>query len=343
MSDTTGGGRLRRAAWTALAGLALVACGNAGEDRVLAILGTGLVGGVVYLDLDGDRTPGSADVALPDVRVQLLVSGTRDTVATAFSGADGVFAFGLVPVGQYTVVVPGEVSFGDSLSVVRVDTTIVDLVPQDTVEIQVTVSFPKVSIAETRVLPLGTKAFIEGVALNFRDVFADTVLHVRDTSRAIRITNTLGPLVTSGDSIRVLGRVAARDGQPVLDRGQVTILQIVGQPLPEQITSGQAAAADAGRLDAALVRVINATVTDTLTDLDSNYVATVDDSLPGSGPVVVVFDKEAMDAGLNATTFVPGALIDITGLLVPNGAGAWRIKPRVTGDLQALLLVRRGQ
>jgi len=327
MSETKRRGRPVRAV-TGLVGLVavLAGCGNAGEDRVLAVPGTGLVGGVVYLDRDGNRTPNSTDAALPGVRVRLLVGGTRDTIASATSGADGVFAFGRVPVGQYTVVVPGESTFGDSIAVVRVDTAEVNLAPEDTVEIQVAVSFPLVSIAEARALPIGSKVFIEGVALNFRDVFADTVLHVRDTSSAVRITSTQGPLVTTGDSARILGTVAARSGQPALDRGQVTIIAIVGQPTPERVTTLQAATADGGRLDAGLVRVVDATIADTAT-VSGDYLATVSD---GSGPVLVVFDQ---DAGLTRTAFVPGVVIDATGLLVPDGAGAWRIKPRVVADL----------
>jgi len=227
--------------------------------------------------------------------------------------------------------VPGESSFGDSISVVRLDTAAVDLVPEDTVEVQVTVSFPLVSITEARALPLGSKVFIEGVALNFRDVFADTILHLRDTAVAIRITNTQGPLVTAGDSARVLGTVTARDGQPVLDRGQVTILAIVGAPAPERVTTVQAAAADGGRLDAGLVRVVDATVADTAT-VSGDFIATVDD---GSGPVLVVFDQDA--AGLNPTAFVPGAVIDATGLLVPDGVGVWRLKPRTVADLSVVV------
>jgi hypothetical protein len=320
--------RLGSAAAALMAGLALGGCGNAGEDRVLSIPGNALVGGLVYLDQDGDRQPGDADAPLAGVRVRLLVTGTRDTAATAASGADGVFAFGRVPVGRYTVVVTPEPLFGDSVDVVRVDTSAVDLTPDDTVEITVAVSYPLVSVAEARALPLGTKAFIQGVALNFRDVFADTILHVRDTSAAIRITATQGPLVTSGDSARVLGRVAARDGQPVLDRGQVIILAVGDQPGPVTVSTAQAASADGGRLDAALVRIGDATISDSAT-VNGDYVVTVADT--SGTAVLVVFDQDA--TGLDPAGFVPGVVMDATGLLVPDGAGAWRVKPRTTADV----------
>jgi hypothetical protein len=307
------------------AGLLLAACSNAGEDRLLSVQGTGVVGGVAFLDLDGDRAPGSADAALTGVRVRLLVAGTHDTVASATSGPDGGFAFGRVPVGAYTVVVPGESSFGDSISVVRIDTSMVEIIPEDTVDISVAVSFPLVSLAEARVRPLGTKLFVRAVALNLVDTFGDTTLHVRDTSSALRLTNAPGtPLVTPGDSLRVLGRVAARDGQPVIDRAQVTIVALGSRPDPVVITTARAATADGGVLDAALIQVVDATISDSST-VNGEYVVTAADA---SGPVQVVFDPDA--TGLDPAAFVPGVVIDAIGLLVPDGSGGWRLKPRST-------------
>jgi hypothetical protein len=283
-----------------------------------------MVAGIVYLDLDASRTPGPADQPLAGVQLRLLVSGTGDTAASAVSEPDGAFTFGLVPAGRYTVTVPSGQFFGDSISVVRVDTSAINLHARDSVGVNVAVSYPKVGIAEARALPLGTKVFIDGVALNFRDLFGDTVVHVQDTSSAIRVTAVQGP-VTAGDSVRVLGRVAARDGQPVIERGEVMVLAIVTQPVAEVVTTGQAATADGGRLDAALVRVVSATIADTTTNGDGDYVVTVDD---GSGSLLVVFDQ---DAALDASPFVPGVSIDARGVLVPDGVGGWRLKPRSTG------------
>jgi hypothetical protein len=316
-----------------IAGLLLCACSNAGQDRVLSVPGTGLVGGVVYLDRDGDREPSSeADAALPGVRVRLVVSGTRDTVAIVTSGSDGAFSFDRVPVGRYTVVVNPEPFFGDSVSVVRIDTSAVDLAPEDTVEIQVAVSFPSATVSEARALPAGTKVFINGVALNFQDVFADTILHVRDASAAIRITQTQGPVITSGDTVRALGRLAARDGQPVMDRGQVNIRApaTVTQPEAVVVTPAAADTADGGVLDAQLVKIVDGTITDTAT-VNGDYVATVDNVLR------VVFDQ---DASLTFAPFVPGVIIDATGLLVPDGAGRWSLKPRTTATASPDVIVK---
>ena len=300
---------------------ATAACPNAGESRVLSIPGTGLVGGVVYLDADGNRQAGGPDNGLPNVRVRLVVAGTRDTVARANSDANGTFVLGSVPVGRYTVVVPGEVAFGDTVSIVRIDTADVSLNPDDTVQVQVAVSFPAVTIAEARQLPLGTKVFVEGVALNSLPTFGDTTVHIVDTTGTLRVTNVRGPLVALGDSVRFLGKLAARDGQPVLDGAQAIVL-VTGPGRPaETVSTAVAATADGGRLDAALVKVVNGTI-EAITDTLVDYVFTVDD---GSGPLTVVFDR---DASLTHTGYVPGKVIDATGVLVPDGLGAWRLKPR---------------
>ena len=109
-----GGGNVRRRLIRLLSGSGILAtavllgaCPNAGEDRVLSIPGTTFIAGVVYLDADGNRAPGGPDVGLSGVRVRLLVAGTRDTAARALSDQTGVFVFGALPVGKYTVVVPG--------------------------------------------------------------------------------------------------------------------------------------------------------------------------------------------------------------------------------------------
>jgi hypothetical protein len=307
---------------------ATAACPNAGESRVLSIPGTGLVGGVVYLDVDGNRQAGGPDNGLQNVRVRLVVAGTGDTVARATSDANGTFVLGSVPVGRYTVVLPGESVFGDTIAIVRIDTADVSLNPDDTVQVQVAVSYPKVTIAEARQLPLGTKVFIEGVALNSLPTFGDTTVCIEDTTGRLRVTGVRGPLVALGDSVRFLGKMAARDGQPVLDGAQATVL-VTGPGRPaETVTTAVAATADGGRLDAALVKVVDGTIgTDTAT-VSGDYVFSLDD---GSGPVTVVFDK---DAGLTRTGYVPGTVIDATGLLVPDGAGAWRLKPRTNADVQ---------
>jgi hypothetical protein len=298
-------------------------------ERLVSIPGQGFVGGLVYLDRDGNREPGGPDQALQGVGVRLVVAGTLDTVARATSDANGGFVFGAVPVGRYTVVVPTAAVFGDSMQVVRIDTADVSLGVSDTSQVNVSVSFPSYTVAEARARPLGEKIFVQGLALNNSTTFGDSTVHLRDTSDAILVTGTRGPLVANGDSVRFLGKTGARNGQPVIENGQATILQIVGLPVAVRLTTAEAATANAGLADAELVRTVDGTIADDTTTVNGDYQFTVDD---GSGPVLVVFDE---DAGLTRTPYVRGVVIDATGVLVPDGLGAWRLKPRSNSDLVA--------
>ena len=93
------------------------------------------------------------------------------------------------------------------------------------------------------------------------------------------------------------------------------------------LSTAGAATANAGASDAAFVSVSNAAISDTAT-VSGDFHATVDD---GSGPVVVVFDK---DVSFNLAPLVPGALLNVWGLLVAEGGGVWVLKPRGVGDVQ---------
>jgi hypothetical protein len=334
-----GGRRGRSGSWGRLAFglplLPLLLSSCAEGTRIVSIPGQGFVAGLVYLDLDGDREPGGPDQALPGVGVRLVVAGTLDTLARATSDANGGFVFGAVPVGQYTVVVPEAPVFGDSLQVVRIDTADVSLGVNDTTEVGVSVSYPSYTVAEVRALPLGEKIFVEGLALNNSPAFGDSTVHLRDTTGAIRVMGTRGPLVAVGDSVRFLGRVAARNGQPVIENGQATIIQIVGPPASIGVTTAEAATANAGVLDAELVRFVNGTIADdTTTTANGDYQFTVDDGLGGA--VLVVLDQDVGFTDMR-TLYVPGVVLAGVGVLVPAGSGSWVLKPRnnnpTNGDL----------
>jgi hypothetical protein len=305
--------------------LAAGAC-STGEELV-TIPGQAHAGGRVYIDVDGNREPGGPDRALPGVRVLLLIAGSIDTLGNVTSDGNGDFAFGAVPVGRYTVVVPDAAVFGDSLTVVRIDTAALSLGVDDTSQVNVAVSFPAYTALGARSLPLGEKIFIEGLALNASPSFGDSTVHLRDTTGAILITGARGPAVATGDSVRFLGRVGGVNGQSAIIDGQAIILQIGSFPTPVVVTTATAAVADAGRLDADLVRIVDGMIgTDTAT-IGGDYQFSVDD---GSGPLRVVMD---FDVGLTRTPYVPGVVIDATGVLRADGGGAWRLKPRINSDL----------
>ena len=50
----------------------------------------------------------------------------------------------------------------------------------------------------------------------------------------------------------------------------------------------------------------------------------------GEGPLGGGRDK---DITVNLTLRVGGTSVDVTGVLVPTGAGTWQLKPRGSGDI----------
>ncbi|MCH7476332.1 MAG: hypothetical protein IIA27_16935, partial [Gemmatimonadetes bacterium] len=116
------------------------------------------------------------------------------------------------------------------------------------------------------------------------------------------------------------------DGQTVIADVVSFTLAFSRVPPPVEITTLVADGADGGVLDAQLVKVIDATIGTTST-VGGDFVMTVDD---GSGPLEVVLDK---DITFNLTLMVGGTIVDVTGVLVPTGAGTWQLKPRGSGDI----------
>jgi hypothetical protein len=317
----------RYGALTLLAALVVgTACGNSGADKVLSIVATGRIEGVVYFDGNGTGRPDGADQPLPGVDLVVVAYGTRDTVAQPVTGSDGTFTTSVLPVGRYLVTVP-PAELGDTVQVVQLEDSVVSLLPEATATVTVGIGYRRVPIAEVRTLPAGTKVFADGVALTSMGVFGDSTTHVADMSGAIRAVRVQRVTQLTGDSVRLLGTVSSRDGQPVLDDVRVSILAFNRQlPPVEVLTTGQAKSADGGRLDAALVSVSNVYISSMVTRPDG-LMLTVDD---GSGALGILLDA---DISFSSTGLAPGVAIDATGVLVPTGAGAWVLKPREQGDI----------
>jgi hypothetical protein len=326
---------MRRAIASAVGALALVAlagCPNAGEDRILSVSATGVVKGLVYFDLNGTLQPDQGDDSLKNVRIRLLTKGTRDSVAAAFSPVSGIYRIANVPVGTYLVVVD-TTTIGDSVRVVQLDSTEITVPPGDSLVVNVGVSFPRVTIAEARVLAPGKKVFVVAVALTARDNFRDTTLFVQDTSGAIRATRVRTAAIFPGDSLRLRGTTSRRSSLPTLDDVTPFSLGTAFLPTAVQLTTTQAATAQGGTLDARLAVVLNATINDTAS-VGGDFKLTVDD---GSGVLEVLLDATA-DPAFRAPQlpgqFIPGNKFDIVGVLAPTGsAGIWRLKPRSGQDL----------
>lgn len=190
-------------------------------------------------------------------------------------------------------------------------------------------SYPTVTIAQARNLPVGRRVQLVGLALNGWATFADSTVNLVDaTGSTIRALRVAPVNLFAGDSVRLVATIGALNGETMLLGANATVLA-TGRtlPAPQPLSTKAADNASGGTLDAALVQVAKAVVKDTLTLPTGDYRLHVDD---GSGPLTVVLDR---DLGLRLTPFVPGATIDFTGLLIPNTGGAsWFLKPRAATD-----------
>jgi hypothetical protein len=286
-----------------------------------------------HLDRDGSRTPTPVlDTLYRGARVALLVRGSVDTFKTATTNTLGTAIFTGVPLGQYRVaIVPA--SIGDSIQVQAIKVGLVD-----TNEVQVTfaddtsyaegrLGYPEFSIREVRNLPLGRRVFIRGVVLAGVQSFRDTTSHVTDSSLAIRLTRVApgggltgnNPATAPGDRHLDLLRPA--------DAGQRerTRLPRLSSADP---TAGQHRTASTASwvLDAALIRLTGATISDTAT-ISPDFRVTISD---GTGSLVMILDA---NIAFNRSQFVPGRSMQAVGVLVPDGVGGWVIKPRQVADV----------
>ncbi len=319
------------AAGLTAAGAALVlACSNAGEDRVASVGGTGVVFGFVSQDVDGSRGFSQGDTSLLNVRIKLVVLG--DSVAGAASQGTGLYGI-VVPVGTYDVVVD-MTPFSDTVVVARIDTTRVTVQPGDSVRVDLLLGYPHVTIVQARALPTGRKVFVVGVALNNVGNFRDTTVHFQDSSGALRLARVITPGIGANDSLRIRGTTFRRANQPTLELTSVVLQFGSGQPrTAPTLTTAQAASAAAATRDAQEVRIDSALVSDTLA-IGGDWRLFVDD---GSGPLEVLLDAASVPQFSPASArnvYTPGNSYRIVGLLVPTATpNVWRLKPRSTTDL----------
>lgn len=306
-------------------------CDNSGVDRGFTPEGTGTVLALSYLDRDGSRNLNAPDTLFPNARVALLQRGTSDTFRVATSTTGGLAIFRNVPYGEYRVAL-AIASVGDSLEVGSIDTSAnvrVQTPPDDTAGVAIRLTFPEVSIRQARTLALGKRVFIRSIVLSGVQSFRDTTSHVVDSSGALRLTRVVlrGGLTGNnpGDSVSVIGVVSTRDGQPTLDQAVLTRFATRPPPVPVQVSTGTAATASTGALDANLVQITGAVITDTAT-IAPDFRVTLSD---GTGSLVLL-----LDGNLNfvRSNFRPGRSVNSRGVLVPSGSGAWVLKPRDIND-----------
>jgi hypothetical protein len=310
--------------------LTALSCDNAGESLATKVRGAGTVNAQAYFDRDGSGTPTAGDTTLKDVSVLLVAPGGGAQVASGLTDANGIVIFNGVPVGRYTLVVD-TAGIGDSLIFTGTTPSEVTVTLQTAPpSIFASFGFATSSISAVRGLAAGTRALVRGVILAGRGTYSDTTAYISDSTGSIRLTTTVGALSQPGDSVRVVGTVASRTGQPVLDNAQISAYYLIPpggvEPTPVAVNSGAAAAASSGQLDAALVSVTGATIIDTLS-VGTDFVIQVDD---GSGQLDVTVD---VAVNLPAAPIVLGNALDAIGILVPSAGGVWQLKPRAAADL----------
>ncbi|HET9132897.1 MAG TPA: hypothetical protein VFN90_01210 [Gemmatimonadales bacterium] len=312
----------------ALATLAITACENAGESLTYPALGTGEIAVGVILDRDASLSTTQGDTIVRGVRIALLPALGRDTLQIAVSDSQGVARFRDVPIGTYRIRIDRE-ALGDTLPVVAGDTgTIRILALPDSAGAarSVRVGYQEVTLAEARTLPPGRRVVLRGTVLSALQFFRDSSTYLSGPGGSyLRVTGaTHRPGRTGnnlGDSVLVLGTSGTDNGQPVLRGGLVLTLGQKLTPIPLAISIAQAITADGGRLDAALVEVPEATITDTVTVTPDFRVRVA----AGTDTLMVLLDQLLT---VQRNQFAPGRRFSGRGVLVPDGAGRWFLKPR---------------
>jgi len=317
---------ITRFLWLRLAVGVAASC-ESGSDRVLTISETGTVVGHVFVDRDGNNQwDPNVDAPAPTIRM-LLLRSVRDTVARANTDAGGIFTMPRVPVGQYQLVVDAS-TVPDTLRVARGGTNRLTVPARDTVEFEVAMSFPPATVGEARTLPVGSRVLVEGAALNAWHTFGDSTVHVQDATGTIRVTRALEATFSPGDTIRVIGSIALRDGQPTVNDATIILLRPGAEPpAPVTVNAATAANANGGQLDAAQVRVSGTIIIDRAVTPAGDLLLTTDD---GTGILEVLIDQHT---GISFEPYRLGGVLDVVGLLVPTPTGTWRLKPRSVLDL----------
>jgi hypothetical protein len=310
--------------------LAAAACNNAGSDLGPAAFPTNAITTLSYLDRDGSHTPTAADTVFAGVRVSLSPFGGGKAIQTVTSSSAGVARFNGVPLGEYSITVDAA-SLGDSISVVAIDSSHVKVEVADTnIGVLIRLGFPEGSIRAVRLLPVGTRVFIRSIVLSGVQSFRDTTSHVADSSSQIRLTRVSlrgGRTGNNpGDSVSVLGTVSSRAGQPTIDNAVISTFGQRPAPIAIPVSTATAASASGGSLDAGLVVITGAIISDTATAAPDYRVVGSDGTLP----VTVLLDG---NINFIRSAFRPGRTMNVRGVLVPDGLGAWVLKPRDGGDV----------
>lgn len=289
----------------------------------------GSVSATAYYEYDSVSGFGGPDRPATGLRFQVLLPGSGTAVAQGVADGEGRIVLGRVPVGTYDLRVD-PAFLGDTLLVVRIDTTRVTLQPDQEFSISVAVTPPTYSLDELRQLPEGRRGWFTGMALNGRGSSIEGAVHVLEEGagaiRAIFLAATSG---SPGDSVRVLGRVSGTGVQRVLEESRLLVVaQSVRPILPLEVGFAEARSAGGGELAARFVVIRSGEVIDVATTPFVGQRVTVSN---GTQPIDVFLP---FANGFGAPVEVGSDAVSVAGLLIPDPAnpGSWRIVPRGPGD-----------
>jgi uncharacterized repeat protein (TIGR01451 family) len=310
-------------------------CTDATDVELLEISAAGALFGQVFLDLDGNGALSAGDEPVREAEVLLVTSGvSSDVVDQAATDSAGAFELLDVPVGSYRLTL-GDAVLGDSLSTLGGGEP-VTVAQDDTMEVTLGAGFAHLTLEDALLAPPGRRLFTSGIALNSRPNFGDGQVHFKGTSAYLRGLDVARGSLTPGDSVRLLGRAVVDNGRPALR--DVTFFVLVSQAklvTPVDVSTGGAATAAGGALDAAIARIRRAEITDTSTTPEGHFRFWADD---GTDSVEFVI-RDFLVPSINTSLFRPDTVVRIdqaTGLLSPydDGSGAvrWRFLLRGGGD-----------
>lgn len=251
------------------AAVALVAAGawscmTVTDVELLQISGTGVIFGQAFLDQNGNGVTDAGDAPLPGALLELVLSGTQTVVDLEETDTLGFFVLPHVPLGAYELRLSAA-ALGDSLVALATggDVT-VEL--GDTTSLSLGASFPTLTLAEALAAAPGRRVFTAGIVLNSRPFNGDGLVFFKGPTGYLRGTNVDRVTLTAGDSVRLLGRTMVSQGRPALDAVTPFVLVSLAQfPIPVEVSATAARQASGGALDAALVRIRDADITDTST------------------------------------------------------------------------------
>ena len=318
----------------ALAALALAAawaCIDVTDIDVLQVPNAGVVFGQAFLDLNLNGAIDVGDAPIPDANVALVSPGTSVRAGEATTDASGLFLIENVPLGTYDLVLDTAVLSDSLTSVASSPSVTVDF--GDTLQVNVGVTYPILTLAEVRAAAPGRRVFTHGIALNTRQSNGDGVVHVQEGTTYLRTTGVQPVNLAPGDSIRLLGRTAQGDGQPTLDQVSALVLRQSAVFLtPPLVTLATADAAGGGALDAALVRIGQAEIGDTAT-IDGHFRFWAYNGADSLEVMLRDFLQITPNPPIRPDSV---RIVQATGLLVPymDASGArWRLLPRGAADV----------